>query len=506
MWQSLRQYLEPYLQDLPALMPYILVGIGLLLLLILARVLVILWARKRVSAPDEAADKQEEEGGGGAGPQRGLSGLQTAFSEAMRRLRRLMKRRGRHVNWFVRLTGHRYRYEVPWYALVGEEQSGKTTLLRSLDFEKPVEPVVTQNETGEGNCNWWFFNQALFLDVAGRFVHRPSGRQASDEGWQQTLKQLRKYRPRQPLNGVVLTISCADLIGDERLEPAEIEDKAARMHTKLQQMQQQLGLRLPIYVVLTKCDAIPGFDAFCEELSPDRKQEMMGWSNPHAVDAAYTSDWVDECFATLERDLHYAQIQALGDNFKMSGQTVYETADTDTFFLFPNQVQRLKENLQLYLDELFQQSAYQGAHFFRGVYFTGDEEASAAGAMPEGETVQGTSSGGNKSREPVFLEELFREKVFQEWKLVRPLESAVSWQQWATQAMQWTVATLVFLGIFGLWYTGDELQERRYSILPSLRDAKESIQEVEKGGAGRHRMPWTGSLNRTWGGNWRLRV
>lgn len=481
MWQSLRQYIEPYLQDLPALMPYILVGIGLLLLLILARVLVLLWARKQVSDPKGAADEQEDEGGGGASSQRDLSGLQTAFSEAMRRLRRLMKRRGRHVNWFVRLTGHRYRYEVPWYALVGEEQSGKTTLLQSLDFEKPVEPVVTQNGTGTGggSCNWWFFNQALFLDVAGQFVHRPSGGQASDEGWQQTLKQLRAYRPRQPLNGVVLTINCTDLIGDEQLEPAEIEDKAARMHTKLQQMQQQLGLRLPIYVVLTKSDAIPGFDAFCEELSPDQKREMMGWSNPHAVDAAYTSDWVDECFATLEQDLHYAQIQALGDNFKSSGQTVYETADTETFFLFPNQVQRLKENLRLYLDELFQQSAYQGAHFFRGVYFTGDEGASATGAMPEGTVAQGASSG-EEEREPVFLEEFFREKVFKEWKLVRPLESAVSWQQWATQAMQWTVATLVFLGIFGLWYTGDELQERRNSILPSLRDAEESIQEVEK--------------------------
>lgn len=476
MWQSLRQYIKPYLQNLPEFMPYILVGIGLLLLLILARVLVLLWARKRVSAPEETTDGREGEEGGGTSSRRDLSGLQATFSEAMRRLRRLMKRRGRHVNWFVRLTGHHYRYKVPWYALVGEEQSGKTTLLQSLDFEKPVEPVVTQNGTGGGSCNWWFFNQALILDIAGQLVHRPSGGQASNEGWQQTLKQLRSYRPRQPLNGVILTINCADLIGDKQLEPAEIEDKATRMHTKLQQMQKRLGLRLPIYVVLTKSDAIPGFDAFCEELSPDRKREMVGWSNPHAVDAAYTSDWVDECFATLEQDLHYAQIQALGDNFNSTGQRVHETSDTDAFFLFPNQIQRLKESLRLYLDELFQQSAYQGTHFFRGVYFTGDEGASAAKAIPEPAEAGGASEG-KKDRKLVFLKELFREKAFKEWKLVRPLESAVSWQQWSTRAMQWTVASLAFLSVFGLWYAGDELQERRDSILPSLRDANEVIQE-----------------------------
>lgn len=478
MWQSIREFIGPYLQDLPALMPYVLVGIGLLVLFILARVLVLLWARKRVSSPQETGGDEGSsgEGGGGTAP----AGLSRAFSEAMGRLRRLMSRRGYHVSWFVRLTGHRYRYEVPWYAVLGEESSGKSTLLEALDLETPVEPVLGQDATwGDGaGCNWWYFNKAVVLDVAGRFVHRPSGRKTQDQGWTKTLKQLRKYRPRQPLNGVVLTIDCHDLVGESKLKPSEIEDKAARLHSKLQQMQKQLGLRLPVYVVLTKGDAIPGFSAFCEALSPERKEHMLGWSNPHSVDAAYTSDWVDECFATLERDLHYAQIRALGDGFESSRRTI-QPEDVDEFFLFPRQLRSLKENLQLYLDEIFQQSAYQGAHFFRGVYVSGDPEAESGESASGSEALPAGSTAADGRWQPAFIQDLFSEKIFREWKLVRPLESAVSWQQWATRAVQGTVATLAVLGIFGLWYAGDELEERRDSILPSLREARASIQQVE---------------------------
>ncbi|MFB6286104.1 MAG: type VI secretion protein IcmF/TssM N-terminal domain-containing protein [Candidatus Bipolaricaulia bacterium] len=447
-------------------MPYILVAIGILVVLILARLFVVLWAKKRVSAPSEASEgsssgvaswKEDAE-------EESLAGIRESFREAMRQLRRLMRKRGYHFDWFLRLTGHSYRYELPWFALLGEEGSGKTTLLENLRLETPVSPLRSDEDAPprQKGCNWWFYNQALVIDVPGKYLYRSDGK-TSDQGWSSILSQLRKYRSRQPLNGIVLTIPCTDLVGEAALSTADIETKAARLHNRLRDLQRKLGLRLPVYVVLTKCDAVPGFEAFCEEIPDERTDDMLGWSNPHSVDAAYTNDWVEDAFEVLYEDLHYAQIRALGDDI--------QTENRDEFFLFPDLLDEVKERLSTYLEELFRQSAYHEGFMLRGIYLTGDRETGA------GEQVQGQAE---QAPSPAFLADLFRSKIFEEGKLARPVAAAQSWQQRATWAVQGGIVALALLGVFGLWYAGNDLSEERSALVPILQNAQNSIEQVNQ--------------------------
>jgi len=470
MWNSLWTTFETYgrrlLRELPSLTPYILVVIGLLVVLILARLFVVLWAKKRVSAPSDADSSQAEAGAPGdedtaAGD---LSGIRDSFREAMRQLRRLMQKRGYHFDWFVRLTGHSYRYELPWFAVLGEEKSGKTTLLENLPLETPVPPVRNEGDLGtqDEGCDWWFYNQALVVDVPGKYLLRPEG-QTAGEGWSQILTQLRKHRSRQPLNGIVLTIPCSDLVGEGALSTADLEAKAAQIYNRLQDLQQEVGLRLPVYVVLTKCDTVPGFSAFCDEIPDERTDDMLGWSNPYAVDAAYTNDWVAEAFDSLYEDLHYAQIRALGNDI--------QTDDRDEFFLFPDRFGEIRDRLGTYVDELFTRSAYHEGFVLRGIYLTGDEEGGPAGE-------QGTAT--ESAPTLAFLKDLFRSKIFEEWKLARPVAAAQSWQQRATWAVQGGIAVLTLLGVFGLWYSGSNLSSERDALVPILQDAQASIEKVNR--------------------------
>ncbi|MCL7708182.1 hypothetical protein M8368_32950, partial [Enterobacter kobei] len=63
---------------------------------------------------------------------------------------------------------------------------------------------------GTRNCDWWFTNEAVLLDTAGRYTTQES-EQAQDAGeWLSFVDLLRKYRRRQPINGVIITISVSD--------------------------------------------------------------------------------------------------------------------------------------------------------------------------------------------------------------------------------------------------------------------------------------------------------
>ena len=115
---------------------------------------------------------------------------------------------------------------------------------------------------GTRNCDWWFTDEAVFLDTAGRYTTQDSDPNSDSEGWKEFLTLLATYRKRRPLNGIVLTISVQDLMtqGDADRE-AHVE--AARR--RLNELTQELHVQLPVYLMVTKCDVVPGFMEYFDE-------------------------------------------------------------------------------------------------------------------------------------------------------------------------------------------------------------------------------------------------
>jgi type VI secretion system protein ImpL len=58
-------------------------------------------------------------------------------------------------------------YSLPWYLLIGEPQSGKSTTLKNSGLEFPVGGDGLSGSGGTRNCDWWFTNEAVILDTAG---------------------------------------------------------------------------------------------------------------------------------------------------------------------------------------------------------------------------------------------------------------------------------------------------------------------------------------------------
>ena len=120
---------------------------------------------------------------------------------------------------------------------------------------------------GTRNCDWWFTDEAIFVDTAGRYTTQEANRDADAGAWKGFLQLLKKARPRRPINGLLVTISVGDLL---QQSAAEREAQAQAVRTRVQELYHDLGVRFPIYVLVTKRSP-PGFGEFFADLGRDAR-------------------------------------------------------------------------------------------------------------------------------------------------------------------------------------------------------------------------------------------
>ena len=84
-------------------------------------------------------------------------------------------------------VGQRFLYELPWYVIIGAPGSGKTTALLNSGLEFPLAATMGDASVrglgGTRNCDWWFTNQAVLIDTAGRYTTQDSDRATDQKAW-----------------------------------------------------------------------------------------------------------------------------------------------------------------------------------------------------------------------------------------------------------------------------------------------------------------------------------
>lgn len=292
-----------------------------------------------------------------------------------------------------RLDNLTYKYQLPWYLMVGATNSGKSTLLEFGGMSLPVGMPDFGIKDPHPACRWWFFNRAVVLDIHGSLVIEDHKATANERGWRSILSLLGRYRAKRPLDGIILTIPASELYGKERLSPESLNSRAKFLAHKLMAAQHLLGLRLPVYVIVTKCDILPGFQSFCHELPLAQRHNMMGWSAPYALHTAYTPYWVDEAFQNISENLSTLRLEILSHGVADENK--------DGIFVLTQEFSSLKNGLKFYLDHIFKSSAYEESLMLRGIYFCGD---SGIQNLPAGVTI--TEELGNESEDNILRADL----------------------------------------------------------------------------------------------------
>ena len=174
-----------------------------------------------------------------------------------------------------------YLYEQPWYVIIGPPGAGKTTALLNAGLRFPLAAEMGQNAVagvgGTRLCEWWFTEDAVLIDTAGRYTTQDSDAVVDRAGWDAFLGLLKRTRVRQPLNGVIVAIALTEIASAAQ---GERLDHARAIRRRIKELEERLATRLPVYAVFTKADLLVGFTEFFDDLDREKRGQVWGATFP----------------------------------------------------------------------------------------------------------------------------------------------------------------------------------------------------------------------------------
>jgi type VI secretion system protein ImpL len=349
-----------------------------------------------------------------------------------------------------------YLYQLPWYMFIGPPGAGKTTALVNCGLNFPLAdkdgpqgdgPRGISGVGGTRNCDWWFTDQAVLIDTAGRYTTQDSNSAVDATSWLGFLRMLKQYRRRQPLNGVLVAISLSDLAS---LSDAERLAHATSIRRRIRELHDELGVRVPVYVLFTKADLIAGFVEFFETLGKEEREQVWGATLP--LDDGKTEGGAVAAFGA-EFDL---LLDRLNDRMLERVQQETDIRRRRLIWGFPQQIASLRGVAVEFLTEIFRPSRLEARPLLRGVYLTSGTQNSTpidrlldamAGQFGLQRQAVAAFSGSGRS---YFLARLVREVVFGEAGLVSR-DPKVERRQRLVHIAAYSTAAIVLLALIGVW-------------------------------------------------------
>ncbi len=314
------------------------------------------------------------------------------------------------------LSGRAALYELPWYIVIGNPAAGKSTAVVNSGLTFPFADGASNIIHGIGgtrNCDWFFTTEGILLDTAGRYAVHEEDRSE----WLGFLRLLKKHRSKAPINGIIVTVSVAELLGNR---PEFAVDLAKNLRQRVQELTERLEVFAPVYVMFTKADLISGFNEFFEDVDWNERDRVWGATLPYETSGggsdaiAQFDTHFDKLYEGL-REMSVAQMALAQGNSLPPG-----------LLSFPLEFAAIKPALRAFIATLFEENPFQFKPVFRGFYLTSavqegesrshstariEERFALAGDGPQPTRI--TSSNG------FFLKELFSKVIFADKNLVR---------------------------------------------------------------------------------------
>lgn len=367
--------------------------------------------------------------------------------------------------------GRRPLYQLPWYMFIGPPGAGKTTALRNAGLRFPLADAAeaVAGVGGTRNCDWWFTDQAVLIDTAGRYTTQDSNQAVDAGAWLGFLRLLKRHRRRQPLNGVLVAIGLVDLAAMTETERAA---HAQAIRRRLRELADELGVRVPVYVLFTKADLIAGFMEFFADLGQEERAQV--WGTTLALDDGRDEGGAVAGFAPAF-DALLARVDA---RVLHRLQQEPDLARRRLIAGFAQQLAALREVALTFLTEVFRPSRLEARPLLRGAYFTsGTQDGTPIDRLLGGMAAQfglarqavTAFSGSGRS---YFLARLLQEVVFGEAGLVGR-DPKVERRQRLVHLGAYAAAAVVLLALTGIWtaswfgnralIAGSEAAARRYA-------------------------------------------
>lgn len=344
----------------------------------------------------------------------------------------------------------KYLYQLPWYVIIGPPGSGKTTLLKNSNLDSPLSEKFGRDAIsgvgGTRNCDWWFAEEAVLLDTAGRYTTQDSNKEVDQKAWLGFLDMLKRNRPRRPINGIIIAISLDELLTSQRLLK-----HAKEIRKRLQELYEQFNLTLPVYLTITKSDLLSGFSEFFYDLEKDERSQVWGVTFTDDNKALQSPiPLIEAELNELEEQLHKKVVYKLEKEIDLERRK--------KIYAFPQQFGSIKKTINSFVDEIFSSSRYQHEILLRGIYFTSAEQT----GTPIDKLLSTLSHVFGFEQKPstpfssvgksYFINNLLNKVIFQEADLVGVDEKHERRKRWFQRTALATGLLATLVGA-GLWFT-----------------------------------------------------
>lgn len=351
-----------------------------------------------------------------------------------------------------------YLYEVPWYVIIGPPGAGKTTALVNSGLKFPLarggRAEAMPGFGGTRNCDFWFTDEAVLIDTAGRYTTQDTNDAADKASWKAFLGLLSRTRPRQPVNGVIVAISLQDVM---TRTDAELERHADLIRARLKEIKDAARVDVPVYVMFTKADLIAGFVEFFGAFPESRRRLVWGTTfRP----AEKTQNMVGQAPAEFD-----ALVERLNEELPDRLQAEPDPRARIFAFGFPSQLAALKGKIVGMLDRVFEPTRFESDTTLRGFYFTSGTQEGAPldqviGSLARRfQAERAAALAGQGQAKSYFLHDLMTKVIFPEagWVSVNP---AAARRAMILKAGALTAVVVAAVAVSGLWWRSYALNER----------------------------------------------
>jgi len=371
----------------------------------------------------------------------------------------------------------RYVSELPWYVFIGAPGSGKTTALLNaglnFPFKSPGSDSSLAGVGGTRNCDWWFTEEAVLLDTAGRYTTQESDLEADAAAWLGFLDLIKRFRPSRPLNGALVTLSVSDLM---LWNEEERKRYAWHVRARVAELYERLGVRFPVYLLITKTDLLAGFMEIFGELEAQARARVWGATFQHAGDGFVMGTpgqrFGDE-FRELEERLYGELLERL--------QSERDLQRRAAAYRFPQQFRGLGPLIEEFLDTAFLGVPGAPEPLLRGVYFTsGTQEGNPIDRVlgtlarsfkleSEGRPAHAGGPALAGTGKSFFLMRLLREVIFQESGLAGT-DATLERRARRARLLAYAAIAVLAVALTALW-TASYLGNREYVAAAQARVA-----------------------------------
>ncbi|MFH1019075.1 MAG: type VI secretion protein IcmF/TssM N-terminal domain-containing protein [Pseudomonadota bacterium] len=360
--------------------------------------------------------------------------------------RRLMELQARWTQAVATLRASRLRhrgdplYTLPWFMIFGETSSGKSTAVSHARLTSILSDVgPTKGIASTRNCDWWFFERAVILDTAGRYAV-PLEAGDGDE-WERFLVLLAKYRRKEPLNGLIVTLPCDRLLADSQ---DALVEYGRSIRLRVDQLMRVLGAKFPVYVLVTKLDLVMGMTAMAELLPEEQRGQAMGLLND--TEQRAPEEFLDEAIGHVSRRLKNLRL-LLASRVGASGGRAA---------LFPDEFECLAPRIRAFVDGAFRENPYQETPFLRGFFISSGRQSglTRSGVLGSLESFKDRQWRLPDTGLGLFLHDFFAAILPKDRAGFRPLGEYLSWRT-ATMNLAlgaWLLLLLTGIGLSSLSY------------------------------------------------------